>query len=269
MDNNKKITEKSLHSIDPHVITANYINVPTAGWPQHTVKSPELILIIQGTFTAKFKQHKMQILPPGSVILLPTAQPCDLLRSGNEQALISCIHFELFNKQSHIKGDYQFEQPAPWIVDTKEDWRIIDLFRNCASEFTNHKPYRELLLSSILKEIWIRLIRITQGGEAVTSQRVQQMKTYIRENLQNDITRNDLAKRFSLTPEYINTIFKKETGISPTRYVNRERILLASKLITSGQHSVSQAAYEVGFKDPLYFSRVFRKEIGIPPSHLK
>ncbi len=269
MDNNKKTSKKTLQNITPQVILANYINVPHAGWPKHTVKTPELVLIIHGTFTAKYQHYKKITLIPGNVLLIPTNTPCDLLHTENTQAVISCIHFELYQNKSHINGDYQLEIPPPWAINTNEDWRLIDLFRNCASEFTGHNIYRELLLRSMFKEIWIRLIRHSSEKETTSSQRTRRMKAYIRQNLKGDINRLDLAKQFSLTPEYINAIFKKEIGISPTGFINRERVLYAATLITSGRYSISEAAYEAGFTDPLYFSRVFKKEIGIPPSQLK
>ena len=56
------------------------------------------------------------------------------------------------------------------------------------------------------------------------------------------------------------------TGLSFNIYVRKLRLAKAKELLRSGQMNVSEVAYEVGFNDPKYFSRVFAEEFGSPPS---
>ena len=60
-------------------------------------------------------------------------------------------------------------------------------------------------------------------------------------------------------------MFKEHTGISPNEYVIAQRISAACRLLTHTDKSVSSVAAEVGYHDQYYFSRIFRKKVGVPP----
>ena len=83
---------------------------------------------------------------------------------------------------------------------------------------------------------------------------------------------DDTLKRLPLSYEYLRKLFKKETGTTPLCYLSDCRMRLASQIISSGisnqysEYTVSQIAEACGFSDPLYFSRVFKKNFGISPT---
>ena len=85
----------------------------------------------------------------------------------------------------------------------------------------------------------------------------------------------DCLKKLPLNYDYIRKLFKKETGVSPSEYLLKERMALARQLILSGisnrfsPYSVSQIAEACGYSEPLYFSRVFKKYYGVSPSEYK
>lgn len=64
-------------------------------------------------------------------------------------------------------------------------------------------------------------------------------------------------------------IFKSHTGLSPLEYLNRVRILRALELLQTTHHSIADIAEQVGIHDPNYFTRIFKKLIGYPPSYFK
>ncbi|MBQ8612491.1 MAG: helix-turn-helix transcriptional regulator [Oscillospiraceae bacterium] len=75
-----------------------------------------------------------------------------------------------------------------------------------------------------------------------------------------------VADIFSYTEKYLSFLFKKNMQIGFTQYVNNLRIQYALRLIDEGWRSVSEIAYACGYGDALYFSKVFRKKVGCPPS---
>ena len=79
---------------------------------------------------------------------------------------------------------------------------------------------------------------------------------------------HDLAKAFGMTPEHVNAIFKREVGVSPGAFINRERVLKAYDLLVYEGLSVKETAFRTGFGDPFHFSKVFKKIMGMPPSYL-
>jgi AraC-like DNA-binding protein len=64
---------------------------------------------------------------------------------------------------------------------------------------------------------------------------------------------------------YLSRCFTQETGLSLIHYVARYRIQEAKQLLNAGNMSITEIALEVGFSDSNYFSRAFRREVGVSP----
>lgn len=79
----------------------------------------------------------------------------------------------------------------------------------------------------------------------------------------------DLAQMADLSLSRFRVLFREYTGHSVVQYQNWLRINRAKDLLLSGEHSVTQAAKEVGFADVFYFSRLFKKLTGYNPSYFR
>lgn len=62
---------------------------------------------------------------------------------------------------------------------------------------------------------------------------------------------------------------KTAVGMTPVDFVRHIRLLRAQKLINDTDQSLTQIAYSVGFSDPKYFSKVFKREMGVTPSEYR
>lgn len=82
------------------------------------------------------------------------------------------------------------------------------------------------------------------------------------------ITVGQLAGLTRLTPNHLNRLFQQRTGLSLHRYITRRRMTQAMHLCREGRLSVKEIAAAVGYDDPLYFSRAFRRYHGQPPSRV-
>ena len=98
---------------------------------------------------------------------------------------------------------------------------------------------------------------------------MERMVAYLRAHLCEQVSRRDLAREFSVTPEYVNALFKRELNVSPTQFVHRERALLAYRYLRDDRLSVKEVAARVGFSDPFYFSKVFKRLVGVSPSQYR
>ena len=102
---------------------------------------------------------------------------------------------------------------------------------------------------------------------------VETIRAEIESNISNPAySVDDTLKRLPLSYEYLRKLFKKETGTTPLCYLSDCRMRLAAQIISSGisnqysEYTVSQIAEACGFSDPLYFSRVFKKNFGVSPT---
>jgi AraC-like DNA-binding protein len=166
-------------------------------------------------------------------------------------------------------GDYRLTPKPRLVTATAGDAAIHDLFMRCAEVFAGYDKYRFELLETLLKEIYIRLAEHWEGGRSrPVSARIHPMITYLRSNLSRRVTRRDLACVFKITPEHVNALFRKELGVTPTQFIHRERVMLAYRHIRDRGLSVKEVAAMVGFDDPFYFSRVFKRIMKRSPASI-
>jgi two-component system response regulator YesN len=92
---------------------------------------------------------------------------------------------------------------------------------------------------------------------------------YIQENFRKPLTLEEVADHVHVSPYYFSHGFKNFTGMSFIQYVTKLRVEEAKKLLLSTNLSVKEVGKMVGYSDANYFSRVFKNEIGMPPSRFK
>ncbi len=91
------------------------------------------------------------------------------------------------------------------------------------------------------------------------------MKSYITAHLKEDLRMEQMAKRFCISADYLSKLFKREEGIGIGDYIVEERMFLAGELMKAGGASVSRIAYECGYDNYSYFTKVFKKRYGMTP----
>jgi AraC-like DNA-binding protein len=79
---------------------------------------------------------------------------------------------------------------------------------------------------------------------------------------------NELSRAVGLSRPQLFRKLKALTGKSIVAYLRSARLYKARELLQTGDHNISEVAFKVGFNDPLYFSRAFSQEFGIPPTSL-
>jgi AraC-like DNA-binding protein len=87
----------------------------------------------------------------------------------------------------------------------------------------------------------------------------------IEAELSEPITPRQVAVRLWLNPDYLNRLFQEYFHQSLSAYIRRRRVDVAKELLLSSHMTVGAVAATVGFADPLHFSRVFRREVGLSP----
>jgi len=88
---------------------------------------------------------------------------------------------------------------------------------------------------------------------------------YMQDNINNNITLQELCRHFYYSPSRFSSLFKQRTGYSPIDYFIQLKMQKASQLLDFTDQSIKDIASEFGFDDPYYFSRRFRKTIGVSP----
>lgn len=82
------------------------------------------------------------------------------------------------------------------------------------------------------------------------------------------LTVEDLCRTLGMSPSQLHRKLTALTGAGAIAFIRSIRLAHARELLQAGEKNVSQVAYEVGFDDPKYFSRVFKEQFGLPPSKM-
>jgi len=114
---------------------------------------------------------------------------------------------------------------------------------------------------------------ITLGIKAARAKRchylISTAKSFIDANFHRDISLEEVSRETGLSPQYFSRFFKEETGENFIDYLTRIRITEAIKLLKNQKLSVKEVSYQVGYNDPNYFSKIFKKITGLSPSGLR
>jgi transcriptional regulator GlxA family with amidase domain len=110
---------------------------------------------------------------------------------------------------------------------------------------------------------------IFTGQKAHDDEMVQQAQAYIESNLQEKISMEHLADKFSVGRRNFDRRFIKATGNTPVEYSQRVKIESAKKAFETSRKNINEVMYEVGYSDVKAFREVFRKITGMSPIEYK
>ena len=106
-------------------------------------------------------------------------------------------------------------------------------------------------------------IKVYKNG--LSKNQLTKIIEYIKNNLDKDLGLNELASLLQISPHYFCELFKKSMGIPPHKYVIQTRLNRAKELLLTGNYSIAQVAFIVGFANQSHLNRHFKKFFGVTP----
>ena len=262
---------KAIHNAD-----WNFKNISSPFARIHRVISGEAYIII-GTNRYKILPNFIYLTPPFTL----HSYEC----SGKLE--LSYIHF--YDKKQHIFEELNF--PVAISADPLDN-ELIErvIYLNPSFSLNEYDPKRydtdlNLKLSlerrkeedlhniiatrSIINYLLSGFIKQSSPKHSSIDPRVRAMVEYIRENIYNTISIEELCEISNISPNHVIRIFKKEIGLTPIDYINKKKIELAQLLLTTEKESIKTIAYKLSFENISYFNRLFRRYTGTTPKILK
>jgi AraC family transcriptional activator of pobA len=238
----------------------------------------EILFITQGTGNHAIDGHDFAI-KPNSIFFLSPGQIHDLTLSDDVQGFIFLFSsaFYHFNKTDPYK---LFELPffynlsahtPPIYLSENTDIELINnYFKNSIAESLQNLPETDEVIRAYLDLLLIFCKRIYPIQEASDSQSkskilVKRFKQLIEQNCQKNWSISQYSGELGIGQNHLSETVKSVTGRTSTDLVNDRMLLEIKRLLLNTDLSISEIAYQLNFTDQSYFSKYFKKLVGMSP----
>lgn len=211
---------------------------------------------------------KEVIVPAGSMVLFQSKQVQDYFYFGKDKTQVWFVHFtgrEVRNILRH------YEIPTDgYILHTGISREYEDLFRRMRDELVRCSWGYEEMLTYLFRELLMTMHRrMTENAPRVSGfiqDEIDRARAFFDEHYNEEISIEQYAVSRNMSTSWFNRSFRSAVGTSPMQYILDVRIRNAQTLLETTDYSVTSIAALVGYENPMYFSRLFRKAKGLSPS---
>jgi len=243
---------------------------PRAKWHyfERPAGSPELILIlcVQGKGWARFHRREYAVTPGQLLVIapgLPHAYGADLHQPWSIYWCHAAGPLAVKFAENLLGG-----MPGP-VLEVSDYPRLLTLYTEILDELehgygSDHLVPSSMALSHLLGLVW-KFRRVRTDERIDSTLRVRRIAEQLCQLPEQSVSVGGLAAMANLSVSHFCALFKRVTGFAPIDYLLHMRVRRACQLLDTTDHPVKRIAGEMGFSDPLYFSRVFRKVHGLSP----
>ncbi|MDH6364285.1 AraC family transcriptional regulator of arabinose operon [Enterococcus sp. PF1-24] len=226
-----------------------------------------LIYCIDGKGIVELKDGQREELQRGDIFCIPKKTGHYYYSSEEDPWSILWMHFNTgFAEEFHLQDKKLIE------VRSKEknsllQKHFIDLFS--LGETIN--SFETIICMSQLLKLILAEIYFLKDHLPADQQNIYLTKSirYMHEHIEEEISLNDLVSHLKISASYLSSLFKKYTGKSPIDYLIEMRVEQACKYLKLSHLKVYEISKKVGYQDPYYFSRIFKKLMGISPKEYR
>lgn len=206
----------------------------------------------------------------GSIIVYPPHYPQYYSYYARDCTELYWIHFTGFSAGSCLENTGLLKHPVLQIGISEV---FIELFEKIILELQSKKPNCTSMASAyflqLLASMGRQLILSSNENSSAASNVIKRVLAKLHMKYNESFSVRSLAGECNLSLYRFIHKFKAETGMTPVEYITRIRINEARKLLTGSSLNIAEVSSIVGYENPLYFSRVFKKVTGISPSLYK
>lgn len=228
----------------------------------------QILYVASGTATFFF-DGQPHSLCAGTAVLYRPGESQRYIYQAKEHTHVYWLHFTGRDVEAQLKQHGLWDKQSFYVGATDQ---FPALFETVIRELQSSRPLCRQLLANLLERILLLFHR--QLLESPTPSRTVEREiwdaiSYFQKNYDQPIVVSNYAKAHNMTSAWFIHEFKRRTGMPPMRYILLLRLNNAQALLTETNYPVSEIATIVGFSDPLYFSRLFKRQFGVSPSQAR
>ncbi len=188
---------------------------------------------------------------------------------GSDKTEVFWVHFT-GSEARNLVNRYIPEGKNLFFVGHKPE--LEGVFRQIIAELHLCRANYEELLPLYLMQILISVDRYLKEDDIADEKmfsEIERAAIYFNENYNLPISVSGFAETLHMSPCWFIRKFKELFGVTPLKYILEQRMLNAENLLKTTKYNVTEVSEAVGYDNPLYFSRLFTKYVGVSPTEYK
>jgi len=244
---------------------------------------PVLASMIRGKKIMHLQDHQSFDFLPGESLILPANEVMcidfpEAQRKDPTRCLAMTISEEKIWKTIHLmnenmpKADSREWDLMDYSFHFTNDEAIYHILQRLLFLFSENHKLQDFFVENMLQELIIRILQANarkvyqQPSLNVTgNNRIAFVVEYIRKNLDQALTTEDLAQKACMSKSHFHRVFKNEMGISALDFINAERIRLAASMLQDPHVKIKEVFMACGFESRSYFNRMFKRMKKVSP----
>ncbi|WP_238392297.1 AraC family transcriptional regulator [Paenibacillus antri] len=229
-----------------------------------------LMLCVGGAGWIQVGEEKRKEVGKYDVVVLPPGAKHRYGASEDNPWSIYWVHFRGESARDFV--DLLPLESHTLQVSGRDAVRLIEWFQPCY-ELLSRQGYSLahcLFANQQLQQLLSFLaMQRTPGGDDSSKETVERSIQYMMLHLGSNLSLRQLSEQANLSRSHYSAVFKRVTGASPLHYFTRLKMQQACTYLDLSAWSAKEIGAKLGYGDSLYFSRVFRKEIGMSPTEYR
>ncbi|MBQ2923516.1 MAG: AraC family transcriptional regulator [Tyzzerella sp.] len=230
----------------------------------------QLLYIASGKAHFHFGNEE-HIVTAGHMVLYRPKEPQKYEYYGEDQTQVYWVHFTGGNVTNILRSYNLTDDKKVFYCGSGLEYQ--NLFRNMIYELQMCKENYAEMLEMYLRQIFIMLqryfISASRTDNARVVEEIDKATAYFNEHYSEDISIDEYAENNHFSVSWFIRNFKQCTGSTPMQYILSKRIYNAEILLQNPSYNVTEISRIVGYDNPLYFSRIFKKTKGLSPSEYR
>jgi AraC-like DNA-binding protein len=208
-------------------------------------------------------------LRQNQLLIIPKDTPHTYWAADQDPWSIYWVHFLGDDVNYYLDRIPRVGQPIPIEHSARDE--AVRLFRYCLDALHEGYGLPTLIYAAqatqhILSLLLYRNQSLPMEQHAGTQRSsIEAAIEYMQNNLNENLRLEDFARAAGMSISHFSARFRRQTGQSPIAYFIQLRMRLACRLLDLSGKPVKTVAMEIGYRDPYYFSRLFKKSMGISP----
>jgi len=232
----------------------------------------ELIFVLGGRCALSY-DLRHYVIKEGDLVFFPPNLPHFMTRVNRATPYrladwtVTPDELELMVSGYSPRSGFRFEDTLRVSAPAVE---LREALRRLARYSTLPEPPSAVALKEVLLTLSLILMRraITETREDRLNARrsiVEKAERFMSRQRGRPLSLGEVARAVRLSPNYLTSLFRSETGVSLGAHMRKQRVAQAKVMLASTRKSVTQIAYDLRFSDPFAFSRAFKRVEGVSP----